>query len=193
MKIELTDEAITALPEYGRVPIAFTVDRVLDVADRVDDRGEFVFSERRLDVPYEKDYDAIGGEGPPEWERHFDLSNWALFTARDRNRRVGRAAVAFDTPGMTMLEGRRDLAILWDLRVSPDARGQGVGTALFERVEAWARLHGCRQLKAETQNTNVRACRFYERQGCQLRAIHRAAYPTFPEEIQLLWYKDLLR
>jgi hypothetical protein len=49
------------------------------------------------------------------------------------------------------------------------------------------------ELKIETQNTNVGACRFYERQGCELRAIHRAAYPQFPEEIQLLWYKDLRR
>ena len=66
-------------------------------------------------------------------------------------------------------------------------------SALFERVEAWAQLHGCRQLKIETQNTNVHACRFYERHGCQLRVIHRAAYPELPEEIQLLWYKDLVR
>ena len=92
-----------------------------------------------------------------------------------------------------MLEGRRDLAVLWDIRIFPDARGHGVGSALFERVEAWAQFHGCRQLKIETQNTNVPACRFYERQGCQLRAIHRAAYPQLPQEIQLLWYKDLPR
>ena len=37
----------------------------------------------------------------------------------------------------------------------------------------------------------VRACRFYERQGCQLRAIDRAAYAELPDEIQLFWYKDL--
>ena len=90
-----------------------------------------------------------------------------------------------------MLEGRRDLAVLWDIRVSPDVRRQGVGSALFERVETWAQLHACRQLKVETQNSNVRACRFCERQGCRLRAIHRAAYPEVPDEIQLLWYKDL--
>ena len=92
---------------------------------------------------------------------------------------------------LTMLEDRRDLAVLWDIRVTPDARRQGVGSALFERVEAWALRHGCRQLKVETQNTNVRACRFYERQGCQLRWIDRAAYPQRPEEVQLLWYNDL--
>ena len=191
MTIELTEEPMTALPEYARVPIVFTVDRVLDVTSRDDGRGGFALSERRIEVPYEKDYDAIAGEGPLQWARRFDLSNWALFTARFATRIVGGATVAFDTPGLTMLEGRRDLAVLWDIRVSPDARRQGVGSALFQRVEAWAQLHGCRQLKIETQNTNVRACRFYERQGCQLQAIDRAAYPEFPEEIQLLWYKDL--
>ena len=143
------------------------------------------------EVPYEKDYDAIAGEGPLQWARRFDLSPWALFTARFANRLVGGATIAFDTPGLTLLEGRRDLAILWDIRVAPDVRRQGVGSALFHKVEAWARLHGCRQLKIETQNTNVHACRFYERQGCQLRAMNRAAYPELPEEIQLLWYKDL--
>lgn len=193
MTIELAEEPMTALLEYARIPIVFTVDRVLDVTARVDGPGGFVFSERRLEVPYQKDYDAIEGEGPLHWARRFDLSHWALFTACVATRRVGGATIAFDTPGLIMLEGRRDLAVLWDIRVSPDARGQGVGSALFEKVEAWAQVHGCRQLKVETQNTNARACRFYERQGCQLRAIHRAAYPELPDEIQLLWYKDLPR
>src|SRR5262245_41146826 len=193
MTLEVAEEAMTALPEYACVPAVFTVDRVLDVTNRDDGSGGFDVSERRLDAPYRKDYDAIADEGPLQWGRRYDLSNWGLFTARLANRIVGGAAVAFDTPGLTMLDGRRDLAVLWDIRVSPDARCQGVGSALFQRVEAWAQLHDCRQLMIETQNTNVRACRFYERQGCQLRAIHRAAYPELPEEIQLLWYKDLSR
>jgi GNAT superfamily N-acetyltransferase len=193
MRVEVTQESMTALTEYARVPIVFTVDCVLDVTNHNDAPGAFALSERRIDVPYEKDYDAIAGEGPQQWDRRFDLSNWTLFTARVENRIVGGATVAFDTPWLTMLEGRRDLAILWDIRVAPDARRQGVGSALFQKVEGWAQLRGCRQLKIETQNTNVWACRFYERQGCQLRAIDRAAYPAFPEEIQLLWYKDLPR
>ena len=193
MTIKVAEESMSALVQYARVPIVFTVDRVLDVTARVDGTGEFELSERRLAVPYEKDYDAIDGEGPLQWADRFDLSNWALFSARVADRIVCAAAVAFDTPGLLMLEDRRDLAVLWDIRVTPDARRQGVGSALFERVEAWARLHDCRQLKVETQNTNVRACRFYERQGCQLRSIKRAAYPPLPEEVQLLWYKSLQR
>ena len=193
MTIEVTEESMTALPEYARVPIIFTVDSVLDVTNSNDGPGGCRSSERRLEVPYEKDYDAIAGEGPLQWAHRFNLSNWALFMARCATRIVGGATVAFDTPGLTMLEGRRDLAILWDIRVSPDARRRGVGSALLERVEGWAHLHGCRQLKIETQNTNVRACRFYEQRGYELRAINRAAYPELPEEIQLLWYKDLPR
>jgi hypothetical protein len=33
-------------------------------------------------------------------------------------------------------------------------------------------------------------CGFYARHGCELRAAH-PAYPDLPNEIQLLWYKDL--
>jgi ribosomal protein S18 acetylase RimI-like enzyme len=193
VRIELAEEPMTALHEYARVPIVFTVDRVLDVTCCGAEAAGFVLSERRLEVPYDKDYDAIAGEGPLQWGRRFDVSNWALLTARAATRMVGGAAVAVDTPGLTLLEGRRDLAVLWDIRVSPDARRQGVGSALFATVETWAQRHGCTQLKIETQNTNVAACRFYERQGCRLQAIDRAAYPQLPEEIQLLWYKDVRR
>jgi GNAT superfamily N-acetyltransferase len=161
----------------------------LDVTTGAD--GGFALSARRLENPYVKDYDAIDGEGPLCWRRRFDVSNWTLFTARVSGRPVGGAAVAFNTPGLTMLEGRRDLSVLWDIRVAPDARGNGIGSALFERVEAWAQAHGCRQLKVETQHINVRACGFYARHGCTLRAVHHSAYHELPEEIQLLWYKDL--
>jgi GNAT superfamily N-acetyltransferase len=189
MTIDLAEEPMTGLAEYALLPIAFPVDQVLDVTARAE--GGFALSARRLEVPYVKDYDSVDGEGPLHWSRRFDVSNWTLFTARVAGSRVGGATVAFDTPGLTMLEGRHDLSVLWDIRVVPDARGKGIGSALFQRVEAWAQARGCRQLKIETQNINVRACELYARNGCELRAVHHAAYPELPEEIQLLWYKDL--
>jgi len=42
-----------------------------------------------------------------------------------------------------------------------------------------------------TQHINVAACRFYERQGCVLEGVNHFAYRERPDEIQLLWYKDL--
>jgi ribosomal protein S18 acetylase RimI-like enzyme len=189
MVIELTDVPIAALAEYARIPIVFTVDRVLDVTTVDRDRDRFGLSERRLQLPYEKDYDAAAGGGPQQWSRRFDLSTWAFFMARTADRVVGGAAVAFDTPDLS--DGRGDVAALWDIRVAPDARRQGIGAALLHRIEASTRRRGRRQLKVETQNTNVQACRFYERQGYRLQAIHRAAYSEFPQEIELLWYKDV--
>jgi hypothetical protein len=46
-------------------------------------------------------------------------------------------------------------------------------------------------MKVETQNINVPACRFYAKQGFALGAAHHFVYPALPEEVQLLWYKDL--
>jgi GNAT superfamily N-acetyltransferase len=60
---------------------------------------------------------------------------------------------------------RSDLAVLWDIRVQPERRGRGVGKALFYASVDWACRRGCRQLKVETQNVNVAACRFYASQG----------------------------
>lgn len=191
MIIEVSEEPITALEDYAGIPIAFEVDAVLDVTEKGGDRCKFVLLERVLDIPYMKDYDAVDGEGPLHWASRFDMSGWGLFTARVDSQRVGGAAVVFNTPGLDMLEGREDLAVLWDIRVSPEARGHGVGSTLFRAAEAWARDRGCRQLKVETQNINVRACKLYMRQGCVLMTANRFAYPELPDETQLLWYKDL--
>ena len=191
MKVEIVEEPTTALEEYAAIPIAFEVRLVLDVADPGKGLGEFVLTERRLDVPYVKDYDAINGGNPARWAARFDLSRWGFLVALVEGRRIGGAVVAFDTPDLSMLEGDGGHAVLWDIRVSPDARGKKIGSALFRAAEAWAQARGCRQLRIETQNTNVPACRFYARQGCVLAAVNRFAYPALPDEIQLLWYKDL--
>ena len=120
--------------------------------------------------------------------RHLELG---FHSAQLAGELIGGAVIAFSTPSADLLEGRLDLAVLWDIRVSPDVRGRGVGSALFRAVETWATGKGCKELKVETQNINVAACRFYARHGCVLRAADRSAYPQFPGEVQLLWYKNL--
>jgi len=193
MGMELREEPVEALVEHGRVPIAFRVDRVLEVSLPDGGLGGIVLTERGVDVPYVKDYDAIDGERPARWAERFDVANWGLISAWCDDRRVGGAVIAFNTAGIDMLEGRDDLAVLWDIRVHPDHRGRGIGSALFEAVERWSATSGCRQLKVETQNVNVAACKFYRRQGCTLGAINRFAYTDLPGETQLFWYKDLDR
>ena len=105
--------------------------------------------------------------------------------------RVAGAVVAIRTEGLDLLEGREDLALLWDLRVAPESRNRGIGSALFAAAVRWSRARGCAQLEVETQNINVSACNFYARRGCRLEAVHHDAYPDLPDEIQLLWVLDL--
>jgi GNAT superfamily N-acetyltransferase len=154
----------------------------------------FRLYEELVQVPHVKDYDAYEDGGPEAWPAQFDMREWGVLLASKGERCFGGAVVAFDTAGVYMLEGRRDLAVLWDIRVHPDRRRQGLGSRLFQSAVDWARCRGCRQLKVETQNVNVPACRFYVRQGCELGAIHRFGYAGMPHvahETMLLWYLDL--
>ena len=189
MKIEASDVPSAGLIEYARIPIVFEVNAVLDVGDRLESGG-FILTERRVQTPYLKDYDAIA-ETPTEWARRFDTSKWGIMIARIDDYCVGGVTVAYNTPGLDMLEGRSDLAVIWDIRVAPASRQHGVGTSLMKVAEAWAVARGCRHLKVETQNINLAACRFYARQGFVLRAAHNGVYRECPDEVQLLWYKDL--
>jgi GNAT superfamily N-acetyltransferase len=189
--IEIVEHLGDDIVEYARIPIAYEVRHVFDVVATASGLDGLMMVERTVEPPYLKDYDAIPGEGPLTWASRFNPSNWRLLMARVGDRRVGGAAVVLDDPDVEMLEGRSDLSLVWDIRVSPEARGLGVGSALFRAAEEWSRSRNARRLKVETQNTNVPACRFYARQGCVLGAINRFAYRDLPHEVQLLWYKDL--
>jgi GNAT superfamily N-acetyltransferase len=150
--------------------------------------------EEKTSVCYVKDYDSYDDEGTERWVKRFNTHNWGFFLVLDGERPIGGATVAFDTPNVNMLDGRKDLAVLWDFRIHPDFRHQGIGTKLFGHVVEWSKKKECKQLKIETQNVNVPACRFYAKQGCKLGAINRYGYYgqlKVGYEVMLLWYIDL--
>ena len=189
--MEIYEGSVRDLAEYASISIAYDMTSVLELSLRDGGLGGFALVERALRAPVKKDYDEERENHPTEWPQRFDMSNWGVLAAKQRGQWVGGALVAFKTSGVTMLEGRTDLAVLWDIQVAPRARGRGVGSALFTAATQWAIGRECTTLKVETQNVNVPACRFYARQGCVLGAIDRFAYPDLPDEVQLLWYKDL--
>ena len=191
----IREVGIEQLASYAEVPIAFEVRSEYRVSPVSEGCGGLVLTEHPVDSPYVKDYDGCAeGEDPTGWASRFDVTNWVFFLASEGGCPAGGAAVAFNTPAVHMLEGRVNLGVLWDIRVRLGLRRQGLGTRLFQRAAQWARGRGCTQLKVETQNVNVPACRFYEKQGCRLGAIHRYAYagcPAVAHEAMLLWYLDL--
>jgi len=191
MPIAISTESPAALPNYATISIAYEVVEVLDVETPAARGAAPVLTARRLASPVVKDYDAEPGNSPLDWPKRFDVSTWGFLAAQESGRRVGGAVVVLRSPEIAMLENRDDLALLWDIRVAPAARGRGVGPALLGAAERWARQRGARMLKVETQNTNAPACLFYAKRGFELRTVNRDAYPSLPDEIQLIWYKDL--
>lgn len=189
--LDIREETPAALAAYAAVSIAFEVRTILSL--RVQGVGAcgFTLSEHPIDAPYVKNYDEVVEDHPTTWPKRFDVSRWGFFAAYRGDVRVGGAVVARETDTVRLLAGRRDLALLWDIRVAPRARGHGVGAALFRAAQSWSSRNDCCTLGVETQNINVPACRFYAAQGCVLGAINRFAYPRLPNEVQLLWFKEL--
>ncbi|HBC45716.1 MAG TPA: hypothetical protein DCZ43_01580 [candidate division Zixibacteria bacterium] len=189
--IEIREEPLSWLAEYGSISIAFMVSTILDIANGNCDLDRLIKSEHQIETPYVKDYDLIPGNNPIDWAATFDIANWGLISARVDGKIMGGAVIAHQTDNLIMLEEQTDQAVLWDIRISPDWRGRGIGSALLAASERWAKVRGCRIFKIETQNINVAACKFYARQGYKLEKIQPNAYPELPDEIQLIWCKNL--
>ncbi len=190
MIIQIEKISADHLDDYAKIPSAFEVRSILEVELVEDGLGGMRLHEVPI-KPYVKDYDTPG-EYPTDWPARFDVSKWGFFLAKMGDNLVGAAAVAVDTTGVFMLETRNDLSVLWDIRVGRVGRGAGI--PLFQHAANWSREHGCSQMKIETQNVNVPACRFYQRMGAHLGEIHihgYAAVPIVAHEVMLNWYMDL--
>jgi ribosomal protein S18 acetylase RimI-like enzyme len=176
---------LALLSEYATVPISFHGEAQYALST---ENNRWLLTVSKA-PPFFKDYDTL--EHPTDWARMFDLTNWMMFSAIENGERIGGAIVAIKTAGIHMLEDRDDLAVLWDIRVRPESRKSGIGSRLFTEAVNWSKAQGCRELKVETQQLNVAACKFYASMGCELRDVREHQYPGLPDEVQLLWYREL--
>lgn len=190
-------DRITAsdLPAYAAIPTAFAVESVYRVEPRDDGLAGLAMVEERV-KPYVKDYDALADEddeGVVGWAAARDVTEWGIFLAMDDDQAVGGVTVAVGVSQHVQTDGP-DEAVLWDIRVRPGRRREGIGARLLDHAADWARNEGLARLRIETQNVNVPACRFYASQGCELGVIHRHGYrghPSVGQEAMLLWYLTL--
>jgi GNAT superfamily N-acetyltransferase len=189
VRTAVREEPIAQLVEQAKVSIAFRIDRFLDVTPSPGSRGVMLLREQVARRPYDKDYDTIPNNAPSDWPARFHTAAWGLLGAYQRDERVGGAVLI--PPGEDAVAREPGVAVLWDLRVSPPRRRDGVGSALFKAAVSWARGKGLSQIQAETQNVNLAACRFYERMGCRLVSADANAYPEFPDEIRMIWRKSI--
>jgi GNAT superfamily N-acetyltransferase len=191
MAIRIVDEPVSVLPKYATISPAFEVNSRFVMDPTEGGLGTLRLRLEQVEPPYVKDYDLENGHGPDRWLEQWEISHWGVQSAFDGKTRVGGALIAWDTPEIQMLDGRRDLAVLWDIRVRIDYRRKAIGSALFSASVDWARARGCIHLKIETQDVNVAACHFYAQQGCGLVEVNPFAYPDQPEEVQFIWLLDI--
>ena len=185
----------TYFPQYDSIPMCYDVSSYYKIEKINRGLGGFTLIESAVE-PYIKDF-CIGDDGSAsQWER-FDLSNWAFFMAFDGERPIGAATVASRTKEVGMLEGRDDLALLWDIRVEEAYKRQGIGQVLFDMAVEWSRGQALVQMKIECQSNNVPAIKFYHKQGAELSAIDEyanyndyACYnaPEFRHETEFIWF-----
>jgi GNAT superfamily N-acetyltransferase len=189
MRLQIREENPRHLAEYADVPIAFLVREVFEDAAIERLRHGEDSAATAIAVPYRKDYDAYPGNHPRSWAARYDVATWLVLAAYDDGRRVGGAVLVVDDSRPDVPRGEH--ALLWDLRVAVDERRRGVGGELLRAAERSAASDGARELRVETQQINVPACRFYLGHGFSLESVRAGAYPDLPDEVQLIWMKTL--
>lgn len=101
------------------------------------------------------------------------------------------ASLVLDPPGIPNLDGSQENRCDLDtLAVHPNARRQGIGSALFETVLAWARRNSSRHFTLEVRALNAAAIRLYERHGLRREGI-RPSYYADPVDDALLLGMEL--
>ena len=90
--------------------------------------GGLQLVKEKITKHFERDYDKDGEDNPSAWSKQYNLNNWGIFAAMENGNTIGGAAVALDGPIFPVRNLQRgDLAILWDIRVHPDFKRQGIG------------------------------------------------------------------
>jgi GNAT superfamily N-acetyltransferase len=114
-----------------------------------------------LDSPeaFGSTYGEESAHGEAAW-REWTAGRWrggraVVFVAEDRADVVGTATGA-------VYEANPQTAHVYAMWVAPDARRAGVGRALLDAVESWARERGSGRLLLNVTETNEVARRFYE-------------------------------
>lgn len=104
-------------------------------------------------------------------EQYAKGGDQALFLALEGDLCLGHIALEKEFMGWAYVE---------DLEVAAPHRGRGVGTALIQEAVRWAKGLGLTGLRLETQDNNLRACRFYLKQGFQIGGVNYLRYHTLP-------------
>jgi RimJ/RimL family protein N-acetyltransferase len=111
----------------------------------------------------------------------------AVFVAESNGGIVGRLSISRDAHPAS--DHVADLGLM----VSRDHRRQGIGLALMETAEQWAREAGVRKLELHVFPHNVPAIRLYEKLGYEREGLRRGHYRRDDELIDAILMAKVVR
>ena len=104
------------------------------------------------------------GEIPEEWFTDIINSPWHdLLVAEEDGKILGIASVS-----VTMGPGIRKNAYLEDFVTDAEVRGKGVGTAIWNAYEEWAKEKGCKNLEFTCGHGREKSQEFYKNHGAEV-------------------------
>lgn len=130
----------------------------------------------------------------PEYKKHYEPENPVFYTPfiKSPDKAGFLAYVDGRITGQILLRPNWNrFAWVEDIRVDVKFRRHGIGKALMETAEKWARKNNYPGIMVETQDTNVKAYHFYENFGFVLGGFDTLLYHAatlYADEIALFWY-----
>ncbi|SEG75049.1 GNAT family N-acetyltransferase [Paenibacillus sp. UNC499MF] len=173
---------LTADDEFRSIEVdgSFVVDSVLALTLENGRIGYTV-----TEVPrYIKNYaDEPDGETEDSgYAGHIGNPDKVMYLACSGNRLIGQISLRKNWNAYTYVE---------DIKIDPAYRRYGVGRKLIDQARQWAKAGGMPGIMLETQNNNVRACKFYESCGFVLGGFDSCLYKGLDkqsQEVALYWY-----
>ncbi|MBW5467089.1 GNAT family N-acetyltransferase [Brevibacillus formosus] len=117
-----------------------------------------------------------------DYSNYIDNPDQIIYVALANNQVVGQ---------IVLKRNWNKYAYVEDIKVDKQYRGYGVGKKLIEQAKRWAMDGGMTGIMLETQNNNVRACKFYESCGFVIGGFDSYVYRGLDknsDEIAIYWY-----
>ena len=116
-----------------------------------------------------------------EWSQYINKADKALFLAYLNNECIGQIRIVKDWNHFCYIE---------NIATVKKYREHGIGKRLLDQAEEWAKKNQLIGLSLETQDDNLRACRFYVKQGFILGGVDTLKQSCNPNiATTLYWYK----
>ena len=147
----------------------------------------------RLILHYENGRLSYTVASMPKYTKRYEPQNLDYSTYINNPEKTAFIAYADSKPiGQIIIRKNWNrFALIEDIRVDVNFRRRGIGKALIECGERWARQKGFPGFMVETQDSNVGACCFYEKYGFVLGGLDTQLYRAgalYTDDIALFWY-----